>query len=51
MINSKARSDEAQRRSLLCNKVLLFEDTGGLLPNGTIVAPRQPLTIPVGGAA
>ncbi|MCQ4212223.1 DUF5999 family protein [Streptomyces longispororuber] len=29
--------------SLLCNGVLLFEDTGELLPNGTIIAPHRPL--------
>ena len=27
--------------SLLCNKVLLFEDTGELLPNGQIIAPHR----------
>ncbi|WP_329594545.1 DUF5999 family protein [Streptomyces sp. NBC_01005] len=31
-----------QRRSLLCNGVLLFEDTGELLPDGQIVAPHRP---------
>ncbi|MGX9225910.1 DUF5999 family protein [Streptomyces albus] len=35
-------SGEVQRRSLLCNGVLLFEDTGGLLPDGRITAPRKP---------
>jgi hypothetical protein len=30
--------------SLLCNGVLLFEDTGELLPNGTIIAPHRPLS-------
>ena len=30
--------------SLLCNGVLLFEDTGELLPDGRIVAPHRPLT-------
>lgn len=29
--------------SLLCNGVLFFEDTGELLPNGQVVAPRRPL--------
>ncbi|EPH46724.1 hypothetical protein STRAU_0137 [Streptomyces aurantiacus JA 4570] len=29
--------------SLLCNGVLLFEDTGELLPNGEIIAPHRPL--------
>jgi hypothetical protein len=27
--------------SLLCNGVLLFEDTGELLPDGKIIAPRR----------
>lgn len=29
--------------SLLCNGVLVFEDTGELLPDGEVVAPRRPL--------
>lgn len=29
--------------SLLCNGVLVFEDTGELLPDGQIIAPRRPL--------
>ncbi|MFJ8980449.1 DUF5999 family protein [Streptomyces sp. NPDC102282] len=29
--------------SLLCNGVLLFEDTGELLPDGRIVAPHRNL--------
>ncbi len=28
--------------SLLCNAVLLFEDTGDLLPDGQVVAPHRP---------
>lgn len=28
--------------SLLCNGVLLFEDTGELLPDGQIIAPSRP---------
>ncbi|WP_181957605.1 DUF5999 family protein [Streptomyces paludis] len=28
--------------SLLCNGVLVFEDTGELLPNGKIIAPHRP---------
>ena len=28
--------------SLLCNGVVLFEDTGELLPDGRIIAPRRP---------
>ncbi|WP_327376540.1 DUF5999 family protein [Streptomyces sp. NBC_01216] len=31
--------------SLLCNGVLLFEDTGELLPDGRIVAPHRPLNM------
>ncbi|KOU60282.1 hypothetical protein ADK90_10895 [Streptomyces sp. XY413] len=30
--------------SLLCNGVLLFEDTGELLPDGQIVEPHRPGT-------
>ncbi|MEU3500470.1 DUF5999 family protein [Streptomyces hundungensis] len=30
--------------SLLCNGVLLFEDTGELLPNGQVIAPHRPPT-------
>jgi hypothetical protein len=29
--------------SLLCNGVLLFEDTGELLPDGRVIAPHRPL--------
>lgn len=29
--------------SLLCNAVVLFEDTGELLPDGRAVAPHRPL--------
>ncbi|MFI7103318.1 DUF5999 family protein [Streptomyces sp. NPDC050161] len=28
--------------SLLCNGVLLFEDTGELLPDGQVIAPHRP---------
>nr|WP_232838848.1 DUF5999 family protein [Streptomyces geranii] len=38
--------------SLLCNGVLLFEDTGELLPDGQIIAPHRPVgTGPVMTAA
>ncbi|MEU8617324.1 DUF5999 family protein [Streptomyces sp. NPDC048623] len=30
--------------TLLCNGVLLFEDTGELLPDGRIIAPHRPMT-------
>ncbi|PWI45672.1 DUF5999 family protein [Streptomyces sp. ICBB 8177] len=29
--------------SLLCNGVLLFEDTGELLPDGRVIAPHRAL--------
>jgi len=28
--------------SLLCNGVLLFDDTGELLPDGSVIAPHRP---------
>jgi hypothetical protein len=28
--------------SLLCNGVVIFEDTGELLPNGRTIAPHRP---------
>jgi hypothetical protein len=28
--------------SLLCNGIVLFEDTGELLPNGQVIAPHRP---------
>ncbi|MEV4557744.1 DUF5999 family protein [Kitasatospora sp. NPDC049285] len=31
--------------SLLCNGVLLFDDTGELLPDGRVIAPRRTLLI------
>ncbi|MET9957011.1 DUF5999 family protein [Streptomyces sp. NPDC006339] len=33
--------------SLLCNGVLLFEDTGELLPDGKVVAPHRVLPLVV----
>ncbi len=30
--------------SLLCNGVVLFEDTGELLPDGQVVQPHRPVT-------
>ncbi|MEU0215056.1 DUF5999 family protein [Streptomyces sp. NPDC006265] len=32
--------------SLLCNGSILFEDTGGLLPDGRVVAPHRPIPAP-----
>jgi len=28
--------------SLLCNGVVLFDDTGELLPDGTVIPPHRP---------
>jgi hypothetical protein len=45
--------------SLLCNGIVVFEDTGELLPGGAVVAPHRPTDIvmtcpviagPVGGS-
>ncbi|MET9593132.1 DUF5999 family protein [Streptomyces sp. NPDC006516] len=33
---------DAQGWALLCNGLLVFEDTGALLPNGSILAPHRP---------
>ncbi|WP_405576107.1 DUF5999 family protein [Streptomyces sp. NBC_01167] len=35
-------SHPEQGWSLLCNGVLIFEDTGELLPDGRVIAPRRP---------
>ena len=35
-------SHPEQGWSLLCNGVILFSDTGELLPNGQVVAPARP---------
>ncbi|MEU6071404.1 DUF5999 family protein [Streptomyces sp. NPDC047082] len=31
--------------SLLCNGVLLFEETSELLPDGQVIAPHRPLAV------
>jgi len=36
-------SHPEQGWNLLCNGVVTFDDTGELLPDGSIVAPRKPL--------
>jgi len=36
--------------SLLCNGVVLFEDTGELLPDGRIIGPHRPTDIRPGAA-
>ena len=33
--------------SLLCNGVVLFEDTGELLPDGSVIRPHRPTDIPL----
>ncbi|GAA2615548.1 DUF5999 family protein [Streptomyces roseoviolaceus] len=38
-------SHPEQGWSLLCNGVLLFEDTGELLPDGQVVAPHRHLAV------
>ncbi|OKJ15670.1 DUF5999 family protein [Kitasatospora sp. CB01950] len=38
-------SHPEQGWSLLCNGVLLFDDTGELLPDGRVIAPRRTLLI------
>lgn len=35
--------------SFLCNGVLVFDDTGGLHPDGTVITPHRPA--PVSAAA
>ncbi|MFI8089178.1 DUF5999 family protein [Streptomyces sp. NPDC086080] len=37
--------------SLLCNGVLLFEDTGEILPGGEIIVPRRPAAVATSAAA
>lgn len=45
MIPNEPRSSEVQRRSLLCNAVVVFDDTGDLLPDGRAIAPHRPLAV------
>ena len=33
--------------SLLCNGVVLFDDTGELLPDGRVILPHRPTDIPL----
>jgi hypothetical protein len=37
--------------SLLCNGVVLFEDTGELLPDGVVIAPHRPTDLKAPSAA
>jgi hypothetical protein len=41
----------AQGWSLLCNGVVVFEDTGEILPDGRSLAPRRPAVSPSATAA
>lgn len=41
---------EEQGWSLLCNRVVLFDDTGELLPDGRIIAPHHPQLMKAGVA-
>lgn len=43
-------SHPGQGFSLLCNGVLLFEDTGAVLPDGSVVAPRRDALVMVSAA-
>ena len=36
-------SHPEQGWSLLCNGVVVFEDTGELLPDGRVIAPHRPV--------
>ncbi|WP_323138641.1 DUF5999 family protein [Streptomyces sp. NBC_01571] len=38
-------SHPGQGWSLLCNGLVAFEDTGDLLPDGAVVAPRRGFTV------
>jgi hypothetical protein len=40
-------SHPEQGWSLLCNGVVVFEDTGALLPNGRSIPPHQPAHLTV----
>jgi len=41
-------SHHEQGWSLLCNGIVLFDDTGEILPDGRAVAPRRPVLAHVG---
>ncbi|CAM5370605.1 DUF5999 family protein [Streptomyces griseomycini] len=34
-------ASEVQRRSLLCDGSIVFDDTGELLPDGRVIAPHR----------
>jgi hypothetical protein len=37
-------SHPEQGWSLLCNGIVVFDDTGELLPDGRVIAPHRPIT-------
>ncbi|WP_443041959.1 DUF5999 family protein [Streptomyces sp. B21-106] len=41
MIPNEPRSSEVQRRNLLCDGTIVFDDSGELLPDGRVVAPHR----------
>jgi hypothetical protein len=41
-------SHPEQGWSLLCNGIVVFEDTGELLPGGTPIAPHRPTDVKTG---
>lgn len=43
-------SHPEQGWSLLCNGIVLFDDTGELLPDGQIILPHRPTDLPVTAA-
>jgi Family of unknown function (DUF5999) len=44
-------SHPEQGWSLLCNGVVVFEDTGELLPDGGVIAPHRPTDVHASSAA
>ncbi|HEY3952932.1 MAG TPA: DUF5999 family protein [Streptosporangiaceae bacterium] len=40
-------SHPEQGWSLLCNGIVIFEDTGELLPGGTVISPHRPTDLPL----
>jgi hypothetical protein len=40
-------SHPEQGWSLLCNGIVIFEDTGELLPDGALIAPHRPTDLPL----
>lgn len=43
-------SHPEQGWSLLCNGVVLFEDTGEILPDGRVIDPRRPVCTALRGS-